>query len=160
MFGGVELKIVGYVRVEADDEFVKANAGAVKGVVEILPAYEEALDGVENYSHLFIISILHKAKPEYRNLLKVKPRRLLRLGFREEDLPTLGVFSTDSPVRPNPLGLTLVKLTRRDGRFLHVEGLDLFDGTPVVDVKPYRPDYRAEQYTYPDWVKHDARMTI
>lgn len=160
VFGGVELRIVGYVRVEADDEFVKANAGAVKGVVEILPEYEEALDGVENYSHIFIISIFHKAKPEQRQLLKVKPRRLLRLGFREEELPTLGVFSTDSPVRPNPLGLTLVRLTRREGRFLFVDGLDLFDGTPVVDIKPYRPDYRAEGYSYPEWVKHDARMNI
>lgn len=156
----MELKVVGYVRVDADDEYVKANAGAVKGVVEILPEYQEALDGLENYSHIFVISIFHKAKPEFRNMMKVKPRRLLRLGFSEEELPTLGVFSTDSPVRPNPLGLTLVRLVRREGRFLHVEGLDLFDGTPVVDIKPYRPDYRAESYTYPDWVKHDARMTI
>jgi tRNA (Thr-GGU) A37 N-methylase len=54
----------------------------------------------------------------------------LRLGLREEELPVLGVFSTDSPVRPNPIGLTLVKLVRRDVRVLYVEGLDLFDGTP------------------------------
>jgi len=156
----LELKTVGYVRVEHDDEYVKAHAGEVKGRVEILPEYGEALDGLEGYSHIFIISVFHRAPPEYRTLLKVRPRRLLRLGLREEELPVLGVFSTDSPVRPNPIGLTLVKLVRRDGRVLYVEGLDLFDGTPVIDIKPYRPDYRAENYTYPEWVKLDARHTI
>ncbi|MEM4495060.1 MAG: tRNA (N6-threonylcarbamoyladenosine(37)-N6)-methyltransferase TrmO [Candidatus Caldarchaeum sp.] len=156
----MEFKIVGYVRVDFDDEYVKQNAGAVPGRVEILPEYEEALDGVENYTHLFIIAVFHKSKPEHRSLLKVKPRRLLRLGMREEELPTLGVFSTDSPVRPNPIALTLVKLVRREGNTLYVNGLDLFDGTPVIDLKPYRPDYRAENYSYPDWVKLDARAPI
>lgn len=156
----MELKTIGYVRVEADDDYVKQHAGELKGRVEVLPEYEEALDGVEKYSHIFIISVFHKAPPEYRTMLKVKPRRLLRLGLREEDLPTLGVLSTDSPVRPNPIGLTLVKLVRREGRILYVEGLDLFDGTPVVDIKPYRPDYRAESYSFPEWVKLDARASV
>ncbi|MEM1952829.1 MAG: tRNA (N6-threonylcarbamoyladenosine(37)-N6)-methyltransferase TrmO [Candidatus Caldarchaeum sp.] len=156
----VELKVVGYVKVDVDDDYVKSHAGSLKGRVEILPEYEEALDGLEKYSHIFIISIFHKTPPEYSSLLKIRPRRLLRLGLKEEDLPTLGVFSTDSPVRPNPIGLTLVRLVRREGRVLHVEGLDLFDGTPVIDIKPYRPDYRAENYRYPDWVKLDARSSI
>jgi tRNA-Thr(GGU) m(6)t(6)A37 methyltransferase TsaA len=156
----MEFKIVGYVRVDFDDEYVKQNAGAVPGRVEILPEYEEALDGVEKYTHIFIIAVFHKSKPEYRSLLKVKPRRLLRMGLREDELPTLGVFSTDSPVRPNPIALTLVKLVRRERNVLFVEGLDLFDGTPVIDIKPYRPDYRAENYSYPDWVKLDARAPI
>jgi tRNA (adenine37-N6)-methyltransferase len=76
-----------------------------RGRVEILPEYGEALDGLEGYSHIFIISVFHKAPPEYRTLLKVRPRRLLRLGLREEELPVLGVFSTDSPVRQTPSGL-------------------------------------------------------
>ncbi|MEM0384737.1 MAG: tRNA (N6-threonylcarbamoyladenosine(37)-N6)-methyltransferase TrmO [Candidatus Caldarchaeum sp.] len=156
----MEVKAVGYVRVDADDEYVKQHAGTLRGRVELLPEFEDALDGVEKYSHIFIISFLHKSPPEHRTLLKVRPRRLLRLGVKEEDLPVLGVFSTDSPVRPNPLGLTLVRLLRREGRILHVEGLDLFDGTPVVDIKPYRPDYRAENYLFPDWVRLDARSPI
>jgi tRNA (adenine37-N6)-methyltransferase len=59
----LELKTVGYVRVEHDDEYVKAHAGEVKGRVEILPEYGEALDGLEGYSHIFIISVFHKAPP-------------------------------------------------------------------------------------------------
>lgn len=156
----MEFRIIGYVRVDHDDEYVRQHAGEVRGRVEVLPEYGEGLDGIEDYSHLFIIATFHKSRPEDRNLLKVRPRRLLRLGYREEELPVLGVFSTDSPVRPNPLALTLVKLLRRDGNVLHVEGLDLFDGTPVVDIKPYRPDYRAESYRFPDWVKLDARAPI
>jgi tRNA-Thr(GGU) m(6)t(6)A37 methyltransferase TsaA len=156
----VELKIVGYVRVDHDDEYVKANPGAVRGRVEILPEFCEALDGVEAFSHLFIISIFHKTPPEYRELLKVRPRRLLRKGLREDELPVLGVFSTDSPVRPNPIGLTLVKLIGREGCTLHVDGLDLFDGTPVIDIKPLRADYTAEKYTTPQWVKLDERTPV
>jgi len=157
---GMEFKPVGFVRVDFDDEYVKAHAGEVKGRVEVLPEYEEALDGLENYSHLFIIAVFHKRKPEDVGLLKVRPRKLLRLGLHEDELPMLGVFSTDSPIRPNPIALTLVKLKRREKCVLYVEGLDLFDGTPVLDIKPYRPDYRAENYKYPDWVKLDARMKI
>jgi len=156
----VELRVIGYVKVDADDEYVKANAGAVAGRVEILPEYGEALDGLQNYSHIFIISILHKIPQESRGLLKVKPRRLLKLGLREEEVPTLGVFATDSPARPNPIGLTLVKLVKKQGNTLYVEGLDLYNETPVIDIKPYRPEYRVEEYTYPDWVKHDKPATL
>ncbi len=152
----MELTVVGYVHVEFDDEYVKENAGAVPGRVEILPEYAEALEGLEGYSHIFIISILHKVKPEHRKVFKVRPRRLLRKGLKEDELPVLGVFSTDSPIRPNPLGLTLVKLVKREKNILYVENLDLFDGTPVVDIKPYRPDYRVEEYRCPDWVKLDT----
>jgi len=156
----VNLRVVGYVSVDADDEYVKANAGAVAGRIEILSEYVEALDGLQNYSHIFIISILHKISQDSRGLLKVKPRRLLRLGLREEEVPTLGVFATDSPARPNPIGLTLVKLVKIQGNILYVEGLDLYNETPVIDIKPYRPEYRAEEYTYPDWVKHDKPATL
>jgi tRNA (Thr-GGU) A37 N-methylase len=87
-------------------------------------------------------------------------RGLLRKGFREEDLPLLGVFATDSPVRPNPIALTLVRLLGREGNRIRVKGLDLFDGTPVLDIKPYRPDYRASEFRVPDWVLHDSRGDI
>ncbi|GBC70027.1 tRNA (adenine(37)-N6)-methyltransferase [archaeon HR01] len=156
----IELRVVGYVRVDMDDDFVKANPGAVSGRVEILPEYVEALDGVEGFSHLFIISVFHKAPPEYRDLRRVRPRRLLRKGLREEELPILGVFATDSPVRPNPVGLTLVRLVKRDGGVLFVEGLDLFNGTPVIDIKPFRPDYTTESFRVPDWVRLDVGARV
>ncbi len=152
----VELKVIGYVRVDVDDEYVRAHSGAVAGRVEVLPEYEEALDGLEEYSHIFIISILHKIPPEGRTVLKVRPKRLLRMGFREEEVPLVGVFASDSPARPNPIGLTLVRLLKREGRVLRVEGLDLFDGTPLIDIKPYKPNYRAEEYSCPRWAKLDS----
>jgi tRNA (Thr-GGU) A37 N-methylase len=79
-----------------------------------------------------------------------------------EELPSLGVFALDSPTRPNPIGLTLVRLLGRQGRFLKVSGLDFFDGTPILDIKGYRPTYRADEFSVPDWYKklQDARGHI
>jgi tRNA (Thr-GGU) A37 N-methylase len=61
------------------------------------------------------------------------------------------VFALDSPTRPNPIGLTLVRLIKRNGRRLFVEGIDLFDGTPIVDIKPYQSDYQVNKYAMPEW---------
>ncbi|MCS7094809.1 MAG: tRNA (N6-threonylcarbamoyladenosine(37)-N6)-methyltransferase TrmO [Thaumarchaeota archaeon] len=151
------LRQIGVVRVDATEEEVREKSGALIGRVEVFEAFEDGLHGIDEYSHLFLIAYLDRVR--YR-LLRVKPRRLLRKGFREEELPELGVFATDSPVRPNPIALTLVRLLRREGRVLHVEGLDLFDGTPVIDIKPYRSDYRAKEYSVPKWVGYDSRPEI
>jgi tRNA (Thr-GGU) A37 N-methylase len=75
----------------------------------------------------------------------------VKRGFKLEELPVLGVLSLDSPTRPNQIGLTFVRLIRREGRRLIIEGLDYFNGTPVLDIKGYRRDYRADDYTLPDW---------
>jgi len=66
------------------------------------------------------------------------------------DLPLVGVFALGSPSRPNPIGLSLVELLKIDKRFLTVKGLDYFDGTPVLDIKPYRSDYRVDTFRVPD----------
>lgn len=154
----IRLRQIGTVRVEASDEEVRERSGHLEGYIEVLEEFAEALDGIEEYSHVFVIAYLHKS--EWRGLLKVRPRRLLRKGFREEDLPVLGVFATDSPIRPNPIALTLVRLVGREGNRLRVRGLDLFDGTPVLDIKPYRPDYRAEDFRVPAWVMHETRGEV
>ena len=65
----------------------------------------------------------------------------------------VGVFAIDSPTRPNPIGLSLVRLLRIEKTRLLVRGLDLFDGTPVLDLKPYRSNYRAEKYELPEWYR-------
>ena len=84
--------------------------------------------------------------------LKVRPKRLVRYGWKIEELPLLGVFTLDSPTRPNPIGLSLVRLLRiQEEKGLVVSGLDYFDGTPVLDIKSYQPQYRAEGYTFPGW---------
>ena len=149
--GKIVLKPIGVVHTNASDNQVKEEHREVEAVVEVFAEFAEALDGLEGYSHLFILSYLHKLRPEQIGPLKVKPKRATKRGFKLEELPTLGVFALDSPTRPNPLGLTLVRLIKRSGRKLFVVGIDLFDGTPIVDVKGYNPDYVAQNYSMPDW---------
>jgi tRNA-Thr(GGU) m(6)t(6)A37 methyltransferase TsaA len=123
-------------------------------VIEVYEEFAEALEGLDGFSHLFVLGYFNRLRPEQIGPLKVRPRGLLKYGFKLEELPLLGVFALDSPTRPNPIGLTLVRLVKRDGRRLSVEGLDLYDGTPVVDIKPYQPQYRAEEFTEPEWYSH------
>jgi tRNA-Thr(GGU) m(6)t(6)A37 methyltransferase TsaA len=145
------LKPVGVIHTKASDTQIKEENKEVEAVVEIFPEFEETLEGLDGYSHLFIISYLHKLRHDQIGPLKVKPKRATRKGFKLEELPTLGVFALDSPTRPNPIGLTLVHLLKRHHRKLFVAGIDLFDSTPVLDIKPYQPDYQVNEYTVPEW---------
>jgi tRNA-Thr(GGU) m(6)t(6)A37 methyltransferase TsaA len=145
------LKPVGVVHAKASDSQIKEEHKEVEAVVEIFPEFEEALEGLDGYSHLFLLSYFHKLRPDQIGPLKVKPKRATKRGFKLEELPTLGVFALDSPTRPNPIGITLVRLIKRQGRRLFVKGIDLFNGTPVVDIKPYQPDYQVNKYTVPEW---------
>ena len=114
--------------------------------VVIAPQLVEALDGIDGFSHIVIIFYLHKVGEERRSRLKVHPQ-----GKRE--LPLVGVFATRSPVRPNPIGVTVVQLLERQKNVLKVLGLDAYDGTPVLDVKPYLSrDDVLEEATMPDWL--------
>ena len=105
----------------------------VQGVdaeIEVFPEYAAALDGVEEYSHLILICWLHEAE---RGVLKAVARKV------SSDLPEKGVFSLRSPVRPNPLSVSVVRLRGvREGRILELANVDLIDGTPVLDLKPYQ----------------------
>lgn len=128
----------------------------VEGRIEVFAEYADALDGVEGFSHLFVLSYLDRQREGGKGLLRVRPRRHRGGPVPAEGIPEVGVFATDSPARPNPIGLTLVKLVGREGNVLVVRGLDLFDGTPVLDIKPYRADYEVERHTMPAWAaEHD-----
>src|SRR3954467_578194 len=98
------------------------------GVLEILPELELGLTDVEGFSHLIVLWAFHQLKPEDEMELLATP---------PSDKQPHGVFATRSPRRPNPIGLTVVELLRRDGRSLHVRGVDMLDGTPILDLKPY-----------------------
>lgn len=145
------MRPVGVVRTAASDDEVRERREGLESTVEIFPEFQEALDGLDGFSHIFVLSYLNRLRPEQIGPLKVRPRRLVRMGFKLEELPLVGVFSIDSPTRPNPIGLSLVKLIRRIGGKLVVLGLDLFDGTPVLDIKAYREDYRADPYEVAKW---------
>jgi len=104
-----------------------------------------------------VLAYFDRLRPEQIGPLKVKPRGLLRRGFKLEELPLLGVFALDSPTRPNPIGLSLVRLIKREGNRLFVQGLDFFDGTPILDIKGYRPQYRTDSYVHAGLVWHFGR---
>jgi tRNA (adenine37-N6)-methyltransferase len=97
------------------------------GVIEVRQGLQNGLRDLDGFSHLWVVSWLHLARG--RRCL-VKPPRDDRLR---------GVFATRAPQRPNPLGLSCVRLVRRDKRRLHIADHDLLDGTPVLDIKPYLP---------------------
>ncbi len=147
----VRLKPIGVVHTAAGKEDIREKRSDTASEVEIFEEFEDALDGIEEFSHIFVIGYFDQLRPEQKGVLKVRPRRLLRYGLSEEELPLLGVFSLDSPSRPNPVGLSLVQLVGRRGRRLDVKGLDYFDGTPVIDIKPYQSNYRTDSYTVPEW---------
>jgi tRNA-Thr(GGU) m(6)t(6)A37 methyltransferase TsaA len=125
-----------------------------EALIEIDAAWAEALDGIEGFSHIWVLWWLDRAAGP-PDALHVRPER-------RADLPLVGLFATRSPRRPNPIAMTAVRLVRREGTRLYVVGLDAFVGTPILDVKPYllRGDQIAEA-TAPDWLErlwqaHDA----
>jgi tRNA-Thr(GGU) m(6)t(6)A37 methyltransferase TsaA len=147
----IELTAIGVVRTRASDEEIRAETAGIEGELEIFPEYAAALEGIDGYSHLFVLCYFDRLRPDQIGPLRVRPRRLTRRGFREEDLPVLGVLALDSPTRPNPIGLTLVQFLGRSGTRLSVRDLDCFDGTPILDVKAYQPDYRPARFSVPEW---------
>uniref|UniRef100_A0A2C9JMI1 TsaA-like domain-containing protein n=1 Tax=Biomphalaria glabrata TaxID=6526 RepID=A0A2C9JMI1_BIOGL len=101
---------------------------------------EHSLQGLEEFSHAWIIFVFHKNNNTYTKA-KVKPPRL--------DGLKVGVFSTRSPYRPNNIGLSLVKIDKVVGSSVYISGIDLLDGTPVLDIKPYIPDYDSPRNLLP-----------
>ena len=100
------------------------------GVLKILPEFEPGLTDIEGFSHLVVIW-------EFDRSPKVELRGSDLLGTPPSDNRPHGVFATRSPRRPNPIGLTTVELLRRESAELHVRGVDMLNGTPILDIKPY-----------------------
>ena len=103
-----------------------------EGILEVQSEFEAGLTDIEGFSHLYVIWVFDRS--EGFELLGVPPT---------DDRPH-GVFATRSPKRPNPIGLSVVELLRRDRLRLHVRGLDMLDGTPILDIKPYLSSVPAD----------------
>jgi tRNA (adenine37-N6)-methyltransferase len=120
---------IGYVRspYKRSQEIPKGFGAKheAEGVLEILPEFETGLTDIEGFSHLFVLWVFDRS--EGFELLGIPPI---------DDRPH-GVFATRSPRRPNPIGLTVVELLGREGKALRVRGVDMLDGTPILDIKPY-----------------------
>jgi tRNA-Thr(GGU) m(6)t(6)A37 methyltransferase TsaA len=140
----IKLEPVGFVQTDAvGNEVRKKN---VVSRIIFLEEYTEALEGVEEFSHLFVLFWLHQISGESRKMIKVHPRGRV-------DMPLLGIFATRTPHRPNPIGLTRVKLLKIEGNVLTVQGLDAYDGTPVLDIKPFDSWDITEDFKVPEWWK-------
>ncbi|MHB1413810.1 MAG: tRNA (N6-threonylcarbamoyladenosine(37)-N6)-methyltransferase TrmO [Chloroflexota bacterium] len=110
------------------------------------PEFVEALEGIDAFSHIEVIFYIDRAHAPTSPRIQPRDR---------QDLPEVGYFSTHTPNRPNRIGVSTVRLLEKTGDTLVVQGLDTFDGTPVLDIKPFVPRKEiVESATAPEWMKH------
>jgi tRNA (adenine37-N6)-methyltransferase len=143
LVGAVELRIIGTIRspfqVQAGTPIQPAYAEGAAGEVVIAEPFAGALDDIEGFERLWLVTLLDRAEP-FR--ARVMPYR---------DLQEHGVLATRSPCRPNPIGLSVVRLLGREGRVLRVADVDVLDGTPLLDLKPYVPAFDAHPGARAGW---------
>ncbi len=116
------------------DAALNQGSDLIRSKIIINEEYKECLDGIEDFSHIVVFFWTHKIPDKARQIKKVHPAGLKKI-------PMKGIFATRSPVRPNPICKTTVKLIERKGNILLVEGLDAIDKTPIIDIKPHLPFY-------------------
>ena len=118
-----------------------AAAKGIDGTVEIFPEYAEGLKDLEGFSHIILIYCLHLSQ---KSSLKVKP-------YMDDQIR--GVFSTRAPNRPNPIGISTVRLVKIKGNILHIRDIDIVDGTPLLDIKPYVPGFDGRNAIKIGWLE-------
>ncbi|MFX0071794.1 MAG: tRNA (N6-threonylcarbamoyladenosine(37)-N6)-methyltransferase TrmO [Candidatus Hermodarchaeota archaeon] len=155
------IKPIGIIKSKADKEVLKyankdikldfdvaQNQGSdlITSKIIINDEFIDCLDGIEEFSHIIIFFWTHKVPDKARQIKKMNPAGMKKM-------PIKGIFATRSPVRPNPICKTTVKLLERNGNTLLVEGLDAIDNSPVIDVKPHVPFYDSPlNITLPKWM--------
>ncbi len=148
----IELEPIGYVR-SPEKHSRNGSFEHVAAEIVLKPELAEAVEGLDEFSHLEVIYFMHIPDGRTGWKSKVHPR-----GHKE--LPSVGLFATRSPHRPNRIGLTLCELLAIDGSLLRVRGLDALDGSPVLDIKgPSRTQYSGGlQMRFPHWTETLARL--
>lgn len=127
-------------------EPVDENWGDVESEIVFDKPYARGLLGIEQFSHVLVLFLMHESTFD-------PARDLIRRPRGRDDMPETGIFAQRAKHRPNPIGLTAVRVIAREGNVLRVRGLDAIDGTPVLDVKPYFPAFdRVDSATTPPWV--------
>lgn len=121
-----------------------SGARGIKGAIELYPEYTEGLKDIEGFSHIILIYHFHLSKGYS---LKVKP-------FMDENLR--GIFATRAPMRPNPIGISVVRLVKIEGAVLQIEDVDIVDGTPLLDIKPYVPEFDVHEVEKIGWLSKKA----
>lgn len=111
----------------------------------------EALEGLEEFSHIIVLYWMHMIDSSQRSVKKVHPKG-------RQELPPIGVFASRSPARPNPVGIATVRLISRHLNVLKVIGLDAIDGTPVLDIKPYTLGDSPHGAKTPPWITRNTDL--
>jgi tRNA-Thr(GGU) m(6)t(6)A37 methyltransferase TsaA len=119
-----------------------AGAGGASGTVEVLEAYRMGLKDLDGFSHIVLLYLFHRSQ-----------------GYKLQVVPFLdteprGLFATRAPNRPNPVGLSVVELDRIEDGILHVRNVDMLDGTPLLDIKPYVPEFDSPTDVRTGWLAH------
>ncbi len=140
-FKDVVFKPIGYVKTEAVGDEVKDKNRIAQIVLK--NDLVKGLEGLSDFSHLFVLFYLNEYAAK-QVALKVHPRGRM-------DMPLVGVYATRTGTRPNPIGLTVVELLKVEGNMLTVRGLDAYDGTPVLDIKPYDKWDAIKDIRVPEW---------
>ena len=122
-----------------------AGAEGLDGRVEVFPEYAEGLKDVEGFSHVLLIYHFHLSK---KASLKAKPFM---------DSKARGVFAMRGPSRPNPIGVSVVRLVRIEDNILHIQDVDIVDGTPLLDIKPYVPKFDIREVEKIGWLEENVR---
>jgi tRNA-Thr(GGU) m(6)t(6)A37 methyltransferase TsaA len=142
----IELKPIGFVASNVEEK-IDVNWGSTFSRILLYEEYAGGLSGLDGFSHAIIVTHLHQAHYEKEKHLRSRPRDL-------ESMPKVGIFSQRSKDRPNPIGVTAVRIISVGHDYLDVQGLDAINGTPVLDIKPYYPNFdRIDAPEVPDWVK-------
>ena len=121
-----------------------AGAKGIDGTVEVFPEYAEGLKDVEGFSHIILIYHFHLSKS---SSLIVKPYM---------DNKAHGVFAMRGPSRPNPIGISIVRLIGIEGNILHIRDVDIVDGTPLLDIKPYVPEFDIREAEKTGWLEKNV----
>lgn len=140
----IKLKNIGHI--ESIYSKTSGNKNNIIANIVINKKYKDAIKGIDEYSHVIILYWLNKISNNEREYLTVHPNG-------KKNIPKVGVFSTRNKARPNPIGLTIVEFISKKDNILKVKGLDAFNDTPIIDIKPYDFHDIKNNIKVPDWLQ-------
>lgn len=140
------LKVIGVIHtplVDPTQTPIQSARSDVEGTVEVYPQYLDGLEGIDGFSHIYLLYGFHRSEAEVT--LQVQPYL---------DDQTHGLFATRYPCRPNPIGLSVVRMVQKQKNVLYFKGADMLDGTPLLDIKPYIPEFDVFPVEKTGWYQH------
>jgi tRNA-Thr(GGU) m(6)t(6)A37 methyltransferase TsaA len=144
----VVMRPIGFIHspfTEKDHTPIQASRSQAVGLVEVYPEFADGLRDIEHFSHIHLLYVFHNSSGFS---LHIKPF----LDDQEH-----GVFATRHPCRPNPIGISTVRLLSRQDNVLTIEGVDVLDGTPLLDIKPYVPDFDLRSGVRASWYETQSK---